>query len=429
MSVLSALTGGLADTLDLRQKDFDTTTRNVTAPISPAGQGFLSNLQGTSDTQSGLIDTAGADLNRSFGGGSTFNDLFDTANSNLLTSLRQPGGTLTSAQNDLFNRSFADSRTELQKYMDSAVGKFGQDSSGSNLAANLGIAADKQVSTEAQARLNYIEALKARKLGEQKQMSDLALKANDARAKLAGVQTEGARGSQIFGDIARANLTTTETKPGPTPTSQLATLLAGIGAFSGGGTGAGGTGAGVLGGALGGAAGALEYMLGLDTPAGKQLKQTLGLGGASAAGISAYLRSLAPKALNKLISTAKSFIPESDWDALESQFVTGPDGQYDALEGGIFDGGDFDLAEANPGEIGTWNPEGGLGNELDSDFINVPLDIGATDTFFDPVADDFFNPIDSSFDTDFTFDDLGWDMGGEAFGNPTEALSQTDWGW
>jgi len=428
MSVLSALTGGLADTLDLRQKDFDTTTRNVTAPISPAGQGFLSNLQGTSDTQSGLIDTAGADLNRSFGGGSTFNDLFNTANSNLLTSLRQPGGTLTSAQNDLFNRSFADSRTELQKYMDSAVGKFGQDSSGSNLAANLGIAADKQVSTEAQARLNYIEALKARKLGEQKQMSDLALKANDARAKLAGVQTEGARGSQIFGDIARANLTTTETKPGPSPTSQLATLLAGIGAFSGGGTGAGGLG-GALSGLGGGVTGALSWLMGGDTPAGKQVsgavRKMLGL--RENQDPLTAIRGLLPSAAMKLYQSVKSMMPEvSDWDALESQFVTGADGQYDALEGGIFDdGGVTDFYDS--GGIDTTGMDFDFGPTTDSIFQDNSL-FENPDTFFDVLGggDNLSFPYYSP-DLDMTGGMFDW--GGEAFGNPTEALSQMEWGW
>ena len=107
---------------------------------------------------------------------------------------------------------------------------------------------------------------------------------------------------------------------------------------------------------------------------------------------------------------AKSFIPESDWDALESQFVTGADGQYDALEGGIFDGGDFDLAEANPGERGTWNPEDGLGNELDSDFINpVSVDDGFDAAFegLDEFGsfDEYFNP---SYDVE----------GGEGYGNP-----------
>jgi hypothetical protein len=426
----------VGDALNVEQRDFTTTEQKKTAPIGPQGDKLLSGLTDFSGFQRGQAQQAGSNLSNLFGSEQAKN-LFGSANTALQGSINPTGLSLNQAEQDLIQKSFGDSRSALQRTIDSAVGRFGSDASGTNLATNIGTAVSGNVSAEANAVLQANQQKKILALQQQEALARQQMAAQNARLQLAQLQAPGTQTFNTLADIASRNTTNTKVVPGPTPTQQLGTLLAGLGSFGqgfgfggSGGTGAGGTGAGLLGGALGGlggAAGAVEYLLGLDTPAGKQLKQTLGLGGASAAGISAYLRSLAPTALNKLIGAAKSFVSESDWDALESQFVTGADGQYDALEGGIFDdGGVTDSYES--GGIDTT----GMGFDFepttdsifeDNSFLSNP------DSFFDVTGggDNLSFPDYYSPDLDMTGGMFDW--GGEASGNPTEALSQTDWGW
>lgn len=402
MGFLDDAISGLGGAFDLSQENFTTTTNTSTAPQSGDQTDILSGIKNFIGTQNQAGSDVLSSLNDKFNSTQS-NNLFSSAQSNLSDSLNSSGLTLNQAELDTIGKTFGDSRRKLQQYTDAAVGNFGSDSAGTNLASQIADQVSLRNSEEAKTILGQDAEKKRYAQATQDALAKQQLGASESRLKLAGIKQPGSDIFNTLSDIQRANTSGSTTKPGPTETEQFGTLAAALGALfqgmggSGGqsGSAAGGIGN-ILQGIMGGGSSAITgllSMLGLGGGGGAtdQLANAFGGGGSSGNGGGANANPLAGLALPLL----KKLIPSLNLgggatDGLNDMFSGMADSSMtggelglsdlygenwfnqnsidlmDAADGVGFDTGGFDFGDIGGGDVfnaGDW----GLG-----DFSNAP---------------------------------------------------------